>query len=315
MHDDPFVQRLSGHGLKVTRGEPMKRHTTWRIGGPADYFVEPDSVEALRAAVCAAREHGLPITVIGRGSNMLVLDGGIRGLVIKLHDAFAAYEVEERECAVRAMAGRSYVALANIAIRHGLSGLEFATGIPGSVGGAVMMNAGAYGRETCEVLEWAEVMDEKGEIQRLSNRDLHFGYRHSVLKERFGIVTWAKFQLQPGDRDEMRRVVRAWSQRRIATQPLSFPNCGSVFRNPEGTHAAKLIEAAGLKGLRRGQAMISDKHANFIINLGNARASDVLWLIRHAQAVVRERFGISLETEVRVLGEPVGGADDGHLAH
>lgn len=316
MHDDQFVRSLAAHGVKVIRGEPMKRHTTWRIGGPADYFVEPESVEALRAAVREARAHGLPITVIGRGSNTLVLDGGIRGLVIKLHDAFASYRVAEDECAVYAMAGRSYVALANIAIRHGLSGLEFATGIPGSVGGAVMMNAGAYGRETCEVLAWAEVMDEAGEVKRLSNEELHFGYRHSILKERFGIVTWAKFQLRPGDRDEMRRVVREWSQRRIATQPLSLPNCGSVFRNPEGTHAARLIEEAGLKGLRRGQAMISEKHANFIVNLGNARASDVLWLIRHAQAVVRERFGIALETEVRVLGEPLlGGADDGDSAH
>lgn len=315
MHDDPFVKILMEQGVKVIRGEPMKRHTTWRIGGPADYFVEPDSVDALRASVCAARDHGLPITVIGRGSNTLVLDGGIRGLVIKLHDAFASCEVREDECAVYAMAGRSYVALANLAIRHGLSGLEFATGIPGSVGGAVMMNAGAYGRETCEVLAWAEVMDETGAIARLSNEDLRFGYRYSVLKDRFGIVTWAKFQLKPGDRDEMRRVVREWSQRRIATQPLSFPNCGSVFRNPEGTHAARLIEEAGLKGLRRGQAMISDKHANFIINLGNASANDVLWLIRHAQAVVRERFGIALETEVRVLGEPLlGGADDGIAA-
>ncbi|SDW61465.1 UDP-N-acetylmuramate dehydrogenase [Alicyclobacillus hesperidum] len=306
MGPEAVLSVFTSHGVaNIVCDEPMQRHTTWRIGGPADYFVVPASLDELRGTVLAARHLGLPITVIGRGSNALVLDGGIRGVVVKLHDAFAKVEIEG--AAIIAMAGRSYVSAANIALRHGLAGLEFATGIPGSVGGAVMMNAGAYGKETCEVLEWADVMNADGEIERLQNADLKFGYRYSILKDRFGIVTQAKFALSPGDRDALVKQVKQWSQKRVESQPLSWPNCGSVFRNPEGTHAGRLIEAAGLKGFQHGGAKISDKHANFIVNVEGATAADVLWLIRHAQQVVRDQYGIELETEVRVLGEPISG--------
>lgn len=295
---------FASYGVQdVVMNEPMKKHTTWRIGGPADAFVVPTTAEQLRGAVLAARELEMAITVIGRGSNVLVQDGGIRGLVVKLHDGFSELAVDGTSLV--AMAGRSYVSAANIAVKNGLKGLEFATGIPGTVGGAVMMNAGAYGRETCEVLEWADVMDLDGETHRFQNSDLHFAYRYSMLKNQPGIVIRVKFQLSHGDKAELMQKVKGWSRRRLDTQPLSSPNCGSVFRNPEGTHAGHLIESAGLKGMRRGGAQISEKHANFIINSKDAKAEDVVWLIRHAQKSIREQYGIELETEVRFLGEPI----------
>lgn len=306
---DPRMQQrvaavFAAHGVTEIRwNEPMARHTTWRVGGPADVFVVPQSVDEIAGALRAAGELGLPWTVVGRGSNMLVLDGGIRGLVLKLADPVGWIEVDGHRLV--AGGGRSFVSAAHVAIRHGLSGLEFATGIPGSVGGAVMMNAGAHGGEVKDVLAWADVMDGRGEIRRLARADLRFAYRYSRLKDEPGVVIAAAFDLEPGDREEMLSRVRAWSMRRASTQPLSQPNCGSVFRNPEGTHAGRLIEEAGLKGLTIGGAQVSPKHANFIVNLGHARASDILMLIRRVQETVRERFGIELETEVRIVGEPL----------
>lgn len=303
MVSEDVLSVFSEYGVTDVRvDEAMSKHTTWRIGGPADVLAVPKTEAELRGAVIAASKLNMPITVIGRGSNALVLDGGIRGLVIKLHDGFSTIDVEGTT--VTAMSGRSYVSAANIAVKHGLAGLEFATGIPGTVGGAVMMNAGAYGRETCEVLVWADVMGFDGEIRRFANADLHFGYRYSILKDQPGIVVRAQFQLEASDKTALMQKVKAWSARRVETQPLSWPNCGSVFRNPEGTFAGHLIESAGLKGVRRGGARISEKHANFIINSDNAKAEDVLWLIRNAQKSIREQFGVELETEVRFLGEP-----------
>ncbi|WP_067931572.1 UDP-N-acetylmuramate dehydrogenase [Alicyclobacillus kakegawensis] len=284
---------------------PLADHTTWRIGGPADVLVTPESIEEVRGALIVATEAGLPWTVIGRGSNLLVLDGGVRGLVLKMGGRMAQLNVVGNR--VVAQAGRSFVSLAHVAIRHSLSGLEFATGIPGTVGGAVMMDAGAHGGEVRDVLEWADVMTPDGELRRLSNADLHFDYRYSILKDHPGVVVGACFRLRPGHEEKLRATVREWSLRRARTQPLSMPNCGSVFRNPPGTHAARLIEAAGLKGLRCGDAQISDKHANFIVNLGRASAADVLELMRHAQDTVRAKYGITLETEVRVIGDPASG--------
>ncbi|MCL6637763.1 MAG: UDP-N-acetylmuramate dehydrogenase [Alicyclobacillus sp.] len=300
------LEQLAELGIRHARlNEPLARHTTWRIGGPADVFVVPASVAELQCALRAAAQLGLPWTVLGRGSNVLVLDGGIRGLVLHLTEALAEVTVADN-CLV-AQAGRSMVSAAHLAVRHHLAGLEFATGIPGTVGGAVMMNAGAYGGEIKDVLLWADVMDTAGHLHRWYNADFRFAYRYSRLKDDPHVVVRAAFQLRPGDGAAMAEQVRTWALRRSQTQPLSLPNCGSVFRNPPGTYAGRLIEAAGLKGLRYGNAQISEKHANFIVNLGGARAEDVLWLMRHAQATVRERFGIQLETEVRILGEPASG--------
>jgi UDP-N-acetylmuramate dehydrogenase len=294
------------HGVRhVEFDAPLAPHTTWRIGGPADVLVTPHSVDEVRGALLAARELGWPWTVIGRGSNLLVLDGGVRGVVLKMGGKLAQIDIIGTRLV--AQAGRSFVSAANVAIRHNLAGLEFATGIPGTVGGAVMMDAGAHGGEVRDVLEWADVMDADGEVRRLSNADLKFDYRYSILKDQPGVVIGACFLLRPGDGEELAAKVKQWSIRRASTQPLSLPNCGSVFRNPPGSYAAYLIEQAGLKGLRRGDAQISPKHANFIVNLGHATAEDVLWLMRHAQETVRAKYGITLETEVRIIGEPASG--------
>jgi len=291
--------------VHVSFDEPMRSHTTWRIGGNADVFVVPESIDELQGALATARSMGLPWMVVGRGSNLLVQDGGIRGVVIKMGDAFAQIEAKDRT--VVAGAGRSIISAAHVALRSNLQGLEFATGIPGSVGGAVMMNAGANGGEVKDVLAWAEVLTPLGEVQRLDNSDLNFSYRYSRLKDSPAIVLRACFRLQPGDGAELLERVHQSSLRRAGTQPLSQPSCGSVFRNPPGDYAARLVEAAGLKGLRHGDAQISDKHANFIVNLGQAKASDVLWLMQQAQETVANQFNVHLETEVRIVGEPVSG--------
>ncbi|RIV28215.1 UDP-N-acetylmuramate dehydrogenase [Alicyclobacillaceae bacterium I2511] len=293
---------LAEYGVQgVQANEPMARHTTWRIGGPSDLFFRPTSVIELQNVLRAAMRLEIPVIVMGRGSNLLVLDGGIRGLVIQLHDTFAQWTLTEG-CLIT-QSGRSLVSVANIAIREGMAGLEFATGIPGSVGGAVMMNAGAHGGEVKDVLLWADVLEFDGTLHRMTPEELQFDYRSSVLKDHPAVVASVAFALHPGNSQEMTARVRQWAQRRSATQPLSQPNCGSVFRNPPGAHAAALIEQAGLKGLIYGGAQISEKHSNFIVNLGTATAKDVLWLMRYAQKTVHDRFDIQLETEVRIIGE------------
>ncbi|SHK14859.1 UDP-N-acetylmuramate dehydrogenase [Alicyclobacillus tolerans] len=306
MNREGLLAELKKVGISQIRAdEPLIRHTTWRIGGPADFFAEPESLIELQELVRTARRLELPVTVIGRGSNLLVLDGGIRGLVIKMHDKFSDISVHEER--LTALAGRSIVSAAGIAVKHGLAGLEFATGIPGTVGGAVMMNAGAHGSEVANILEFADVLDENGELRRYNKDALRFSYRYSILKDCPGIVVRAGFALNRGDKEEISQRIKKWSQKRAATQPLSQPNCGSVFRNPEGDYSARLLEAAGLKGLRHHDAQISEKHANFIVNLGSARAVDVLWLIDHAKETVAKRYGIQLETEVRIMGEHTSG--------
>lgn len=307
MQENIAQSTFANYGVThITFDEPLAPHTTWRIGGPADVLVVPHTIEELRGAVLAANELGLVRQVIGKGSNLLVQDGGIRAVVIKLGDKFGEVSIEGTT--LYAMAGKSYTSVGNIAIKNDLEGLEFATGIPGTVGGAVMMNAGAHGSETKDVIAFADVMDESGEVRRFDKEALCFGYRHSILKDNPSLIAVAAgFVLRPGDREEMTKRRMGWTLRRSSTQPLSQPNCGSVFRNPVGTHAGYLIESAGLKGLRRGNAQISPKHANFIVNLGNATAADVLWLMRHAQETVRAMYGIDLETEVRIVGEPASG--------
>ncbi|MCY0874837.1 MAG: UDP-N-acetylmuramate dehydrogenase [Firmicutes bacterium] len=298
---DALKKRFAEICPKVRFDEPLARYTTWRIGGTADVLIEPEDIHQLQAALSVAREHGLPVFTFGRGSNVLVADNGVRGLTIHFGDDFACLTFAGDR--MTAQAGRSIVSAANQAIRHGLSGLEFATLIPGSVGGAVAMNAGAHGGEIKDVLTTATVMTPDLEVQTLTAEELQFGYRHSTVRERGYVVLEAAFLLKSGDIQEMQERVRAWSRKRQQTQPLSLPNCGSVFRNPPGDHAARLIEASGLKGLRIGNAAVSDLHANFIVNLGQARATDVQMLIEQVRQVVAERFGVTLIPEVRVVGE------------
>jgi UDP-N-acetylmuramate dehydrogenase len=303
MHADQIAKLFEPFDVgEVRLLEPLSHHTTWRIGGPADVFIVPSTVEHVQRVMQITHHHQIPIFVLGRGSNLLVRDGGIRGVVLKLSDNLTDIEIQPHN-RLTVMAGRSFVSTANFAIRNGLSGLEFATGIPGAVGGAVMMNAGAHGGEVKDVLVSADVVDETGQILTLTNQDLKFAYRYSCLKDHPLPVVKAVFQLKPGDPEEMKEKVRQWSKRRQTTQPLSLPNCGSVFRNPEGTYAGKLIESSGLKGACVGAAQISELHANFIVNRGGAKASDVIRLMELVQETILRNFGITLTPEVRIVGE------------
>jgi UDP-N-acetylmuramate dehydrogenase len=285
----------------VLINEPLANHTTWKIGGPADILVDPTDKMALARSMKLVHKHNVPWYVLGRGSNMLVRDRGIRGVVFKLADGFnhLAFNGEEIEVG----AGYSFIRLAVMAGKEGLTGLEFAGGIPGTVGGAIYMNAGAHNSDVSRILKSAEVLLETGELVIFSADELGFSYRTSILQKRRGIVVSAVFKLAYGDRKEIARHMAAYKDRRRQTQPLSLPCAGSVFRNPPGDHAGRLIESAGLKGLRVGGAQISEKHANFIVNRGNATAQDVLDLMEQVIKIVNERSNIKLVPEVLVVGE------------
>jgi len=286
---------------EIRSNEKLAPYTTWKIGGPADLMIIPDSKAAIAAAIRILARHNVPWTVIGRGSNLLVADKGIRGAVIKLGDTLETLRFEGST----AYAGASYsfIKLSVLAAKAGLTGLEFAGGIPGSVGGAVYMNAGAHGSDVSRILKQAEVILDSGEIVTMQTDDLRYAYRHSVLHTLPGIVTEAVFELAEGDRKEIAGAMAAYRDRRLRTQPLQLACAGSVFRNPQGGFAAKLIEEAGLKGKRVGGAEISALHANFIVNTGNATAVDVLTLIAEVQHIVRDKYGVSLVPEVLVVGE------------
>lgn len=287
---------------EIRENEPLSRHTTWKVGGPADLLIHPKTREQLEQAMSIIYQKKYPWRVIGRGSNLLVRDKGIRGVVIKLDEGFDYLQIDGTT--VTAGGAFSTVVLATKTARSGLTGLEFAGGIPGNVGGAVYMNAGAHGSDISEVLVSAEVLLENGEWKRLSNEELKFSYRTSVLqKELKGIVTEATFQLQKGEAEEITAFLTQFKDRRRKTQPLQYPCAGSVFRNPPGDYAGRLIQEAGLKGYRIGDAQISELHANFIINRGQATAEDILSLIEYARDTIRKRYDIELEPEVLVIGE------------
>lgn len=281
--------------------EPLRRYTAWKIGGPADALLEPKSTEEFVAALDNARAHGIPITVLGGGTNVLVRDGGIRGLTIRLAKVLNNVEISGNR--VVADAGVLYPVLANATAGHGLAGLEFATGIPGTVGGAVYMNAGAYGGETVDVLEWADIYRD-GRVERMANADLDLSYRHSILHEHPDwTVLRAGYVLEPGDADELRARIREFRTQRMNGSP-SKPSCGSTFKRPPGDFPGRVIEAAGLKGTRIGQIEVSPVHANYLVNHGGGTAEDALKLIELVRETVREKLGIELEQEVRIVGEP-----------
>lgn len=293
---------LSEHKVgAVFLNEPMSKYTTWKIGGPADVLAVPETREQLAELIRILRENSIPWIQLGRGSNMLVSDKGIRGAVIKLGQGFDTVSFDGVN--VSAGGSTSFVKLSVLAGKEGLTGLEFAGGIPGSVGGAVYMNAGAHGSDVSRIFKSAEIVLETGELVEYAADEMEFGYRHSILHEQKGIVTEAVFQLRHGDRKEISGAMSAYKDRRRRTQPLQSATAGSVFRNPPGDHAARLIEAAGLKGLRIGGAEISRQHANFIENTGQATAEDVLALMQKVQETIAERSGISLVPEVYVMGE------------
>ena len=287
--------------------EPLKRYTAWKIGGPADALLEPTDAEELIEAVEMARGHGVPVTVLGGGTNVLVRDGGIRGLTIRLAKSLTGVQIKGRS--VTAEAGVLYPVLANTTAGSGLKGLEFATGIPGTVGGAVYMNAGAYGGETKDVLDWADVFQE-GKVVRMHNdletllaTSLGLAYRRSVLQDHPDwVVLRAGYTLEPGNPGELKANIKEFRVQRMNGSP-NRPSCGSTFKRPPGDFPGRVIEAAGLKGTRVGQIEVSPVHANYLVNLGGGTAREALELIELVKEKVRERMGIDLEEEVRVVGE------------
>ena len=290
-------------GAHVHADEPLGRHTSFRIGGPADVLVIPATAAELATVLHVARAHGVRPTLLGGGSNVLVGDGGMRGAVVKLGRGFAhlAWSPRPDGAAVRVGAAVQLGRLARAAGERGLTGLEFAEGIPGTVGGALFMNAGAYGGDVSAAVEGVEALDEEGRAVAIERTDLAFGYRRSGLPP--GVVVIAvRFALAADDHDRVRARMDEARSRRVAAQPHGRACAGSIFKNPTGDHAGRLIEAAGLKGARAGQARISDRHANFIVNDGGARAADVKALMDLAQRVVWERSGVWLEPEVRLVG-------------
>jgi UDP-N-acetylmuramate dehydrogenase len=280
--------------------EPMARHVSWRAGGPADRFFVPRDLEDLAAFL-----KGLPaneaVLFVGLGSNLLVRDGGFRGTVILTHSATLRPQL--REGLLYAQAGVASPKVARFAAQHQLTGAEFLAGIPGTVGGALAMNAGCYGSETWDIVEKVLTLDRSGEIHERDKSVFEIGYRHCRAPREEWFAA-AYFRLQPGDGEASRARIKEFLARRIATQPLQLPNAGSVFRNPPGDHAARLIESCGLKGLQRGGARVSEKHANFIVNPdGAASAADIEWLILEVRKRVLEKTGVELIAEVRIVGE------------
>jgi UDP-N-acetylmuramate dehydrogenase len=285
----------------VKENEPMANHTTIKIGGPAEIFVEPTSVENLEKTMQIIRRYQAQWIAIGRGSNLLVSDQGISGVVIKLGAGLDKVEIEGTSLVVGG--GHSLVSLATSISRKGLSGLEFASGIPGSVGGAVFMNAGAHGSDISRILEKALVLFEDGKLEWVSNEEMEFSYRTSVLqKKRPGVVVEAVFSLTEGNKEEIFSEMQKNKDYRKETQPWNFPCAGSIFRNPLPNYAGKLIEVAGLKGYQIGGAKISEMHGNFIVNTGNAKADDVLRLIQHVKDTIYDLYEVKMETEVEIIG-------------
>jgi UDP-N-acetylmuramate dehydrogenase len=299
---DGIVMELQALNIgKVMANEMLTHHTTIKIGGPADLFIEPTSVENLKKVMAVIEKRRLNWRAIGRGSNLLVSDKGIEGVVLKLGPGVAELKINGTEITVGA--GHSLISLATLISKKGMSGLEFASGIPGSVGGAIYMNAGAHGSDISKILTCAHILFADGTMKWLSNQEMEFSYRTSVLqKKRPGIAVEAIFQLCEGERADIVADMLKNKDYRKDTQPWNFPCAGSIFRNPLPSYAGKLIEVAGLKGFSIGGAKISEMHGNFIINAGNATAGDVLALIQHVKDTIYNLYEIKMETEVEIIG-------------
>ncbi|WP_407670444.1 UDP-N-acetylmuramate dehydrogenase [Pallidibacillus pasinlerensis] len=280
--------------------EDIKNHTYTKLGGKADFFVTPTTYEEVQNIVKYCLEEKVPFTLIGNGSNLIVRDGGIRGIVLSLKN-FDKITVSNTK--IVAQSGAAIIDTSRKALDAKLTGLEFACGIPGTVGGAVYMNAGAYGGEVKDCLESILVIDKNGEMIRRKAEELDLAYRYSNIQENGDIVLEATFQLQHGNYDEIKAIMDDLTFKRESKQPLEYPSCGSVFKRPPGYFAGKLIQDSNLQGTRIGGAEVSKKHAGFIVNVDNATATDYITLIKHVQKTVKEKFGVSLEREVRIIGE------------
>lgn len=286
---------------KVRISEPMNRHTTFRIGGPADYFLLPSTAEEVKKILEICKEKELPYFILGNGSNLLVSDEGYCGVIIQLYRNYGGIIVEGTN--IRAGAGALLSQIASAAKNASLTGFEFAGGIPGTLGGAVVMNAGAYGGEMKNVLKEVTVMTEQGEIMTIPAEKLEMGYRTSLVKKAGYLVLEAVISLKAGDVEEIKAIMKDLTEKRVSKQPLEYPSAGSTFKRPEGYFAGKLIMDAGLRGYQVGGAQVSEKHCGFVINKGNATAADVCGLMKDVQEKVQEQFGVTLEPEVKFLGE------------
>lgn len=285
--------------LEILSDEPMSKHTTFKIGGPADIYVEPSIVQVV-PLIKLLKKQAIPFMVIGNGSNLLVSDDGIEGVVISL--AKPAADIQIDGTSITAEAGAMLSSVANQAAAAGLTGLEFASGIPGSIGGAVYMNAGAYGGEIKDVLTSVTILTPEFDLVELTPEDLDLSYRHSSLMEKGGIVLSAKLELQLGDSQAIKAQIEDIRQQRINKQPLNFPSAGSTFKRPEGYFAGKLIDDAGLRGYTVGGAQVSNKHCGFVVNTGDATCADVLKLMSDVDDIVFDKFGVHLAPEVRIIG-------------
>lgn len=295
-----WIRKL-GEQVEILAAEPMKNHTTFRIGGPADALALPKTPEEVAEVVRFCHEHAQPYYVLGNGSNLLVSDEGYRGLVLQLYRNFNDIQVNGETITVQA--GAMLAAVARTAYQTGLTGLEFASGIPGTIGGAVVMNAGAYGGEMKNVLKEVTVLTKEGEVLVIPAKALELGYRTSVIPKNGWIVLGAVLQLEKGDQEQILARMEELKEQRITKQPLDLPSAGSTFKRPEGYFAGKLIMDAGLRGFTVGGAQVSEKHCGFVVNRGNATAADVWELICEVKRRVKEMTGVELEPEVKLLGD------------
>ncbi len=298
MNKEDLVKNLPEIDLLLD--EPLMNYTFTKTGGPADVLVFPKTKEEVKEVVDYCRTHDLPWLVLGNASNLIVQDGGIRGVVLMLTKM---KEIRVEGSMVIAEAGAKLIDTTYAALDASLTGFEFACGIPGSIGGAVYMNAGAYGGEIKDVFAEVDVLLADGSMKTLSNEEMAFSYRHSSIQELNGIVLEARFQLTAGDFETIKGRMKELTELRQSKQPLEYPSCGSVFKRPVGHYTGQLIQQAGLQGLKWGGAQISEKHAGFIVNIDHATATDYTELIAHIQEVIKEKFDVVLETEVRIIGE------------
>ena len=285
---------------RIFKEEPMAKHTTFRVGGPAEYYLMPDRKELPEVIRCCG-EYQIPYLVIGNGSNLLVSDKGIRGAVIEIGKNISAIRVEEGR--IYAEAGALLSKTAHTALEHGLTGMEFAAGIPGCMGGAVVMNAGAYGGEMKDIIASVTVLTKQGEEKKLRVEELDLYYRHSCIPQQEYLVLEAELALQPGKQEEIRARMEELKAKRNEKQPLEYPSAGSTFKRPEGYYAGKLIMDAGLRGFQVGGAAVSEKHCGFVINKEQASATDIYRLMQEVQQRVQQQFGVKLEPEVKMVGD------------
>ena len=287
--------------IKILEQEPMCKHTTFRIGGAAKYFAMPKNTAEIQTLIAYCKEHKLDYCVLGNGSNVLFTDAGYDGLIIQIGSAMSEIRVDGTS--VYAQAGAILARVANLAYEAGLTGMEFAAGIPGSIGGAIVMNAGAYGGEMKDILQKVTVLTPDGTVQTLSVEELELSYRHSIIPEKGYLVISAVLKLQPGNADEIQSIMDDLKEKRVSKQPLEYPSAGSTFKRPEGYFAGKLIQDAGLRGFRVGGAQVSEKHCGFIINRDQATSTDICQLMQQVSEIVYEKFGVRLEPEVKKIGE------------